>query len=93
MATANKSKSVKSAEKKTSVNQIMVFKKQNYILLMVSLAIIILGFIVMGSGEGKPFDDPMKITVAPVIVLLGFALGVYSILHTSKSSENPEAGK
>jgi len=33
-----------------------------------------------------PFDAPIKITVAPIIVVLGFALGVYSILHTPKDS-------
>lgn len=92
MSTANKKKAGKSPEKKLE-NQLMVFKKQNYTLLIASLAVIILGFIVMGSGNGKPFDDPMKITVAPIIVLLGFALGVYSILHTPKSSENHEESK
>ncbi|MCC6818025.1 MAG: DUF3098 domain-containing protein [Bacteroidia bacterium] len=70
----------------------MVFNKQNYRLLIISLAIIVLGFIVMGMGKEKPFDDPIKITVAPIIVLIGFALGVYSILHAPKSSDNQETG-
>lgn len=88
MATASKSKTTKKIEKQP-VNQTLVFKRQNYILLIASVAIIVLGFIVMGMGKDKPFDDPMKITVAPIIVLLGFALGVFSILHTPKdNSEN-----
>jgi hypothetical protein len=86
MATPSKSKSVK-PEKKT-VNNFMVFKKQNYILLIASLAVVIIGFVVMGSAGGKAFDDPMKITVAPLIVLFGFALGVFSILYTPKDIEN-----
>lgn len=85
MATAGKSKNVKQPEKKT-IKQIMVFKKENYILLVASLLVIIIGFIVMGSGDDKPFDHPMKITVAPLIVLFGFALGVFSILYTPKST-------
>lgn len=92
MATASKTKIVKKADKK-AVNHFMVFKKQNYMLLIASLAVIIIGFIVMGSGKDKPFDDPMKITVAPVIVLLGFALGVFSILYTPKSNDNQEISK
>jgi len=90
MATAPKSKNLRQPEKK-AVNNFMVFKKQNYILLVASLAVIIIGFIVMGTAGGEAFDDPMKITVAPLIVLFGFALGVFSILYTPKNQDN-EAG-
>lgn len=69
----------------------MVFKKQNYILLLASLAVVVIGFVVMGTAGGAAFDDPMKITVAPLIVLFGFALGVFSILYTPKD-ENAETG-
>lgn len=91
MASASqKSKHHKPAEKKAAVNNFMVFKKQNYVLLIASVLVITIGFIVMGSGEGKPFDDPMKITVAPLIVLLGFAIGVVSILYTPKEADKQE---
>lgn len=90
MATAGKSKHSKQPEKKQAP-QLMVFKKQNYILLAVSLAVIILGFTVMSAGDDKPFDDPMKITVAPLIVLAGFALGVFSILYSPKTEEQEES--
>ncbi len=89
MATAGKSKNIKQADKKVK-KQIMVFKKENYILLIASLAVIIIGFIVMGSGDDKPFDHPTKITVAPLIVLFGFALGVFSILYTPKSADGQD---
>jgi hypothetical protein len=89
MARAAKSKQTKKVEKKV-INQLMVFKKENYILLVASLLVIIIGFTVMGAGDDKPFDDPMKITVAPLIVLFGFALGVFSILYTPKSKEENE---
>jgi peptidoglycan/LPS O-acetylase OafA/YrhL len=92
MATASKSRNVKQAEKKV-VNNFMVFKRQNYILLLVSLGVVILGFIVMGTAGGKAFDDPMKITVAPLIVLFGFALGVLSILYTPKGAGDQPGSK
>lgn len=76
----------KTTPKKTK-NTFMVFKKQNYMLLIASVVTLVIGFIVMGSGKDKPFDDPMKITIAPLIVLLGFAIGVVSILYTPKSKE------
>lgn len=92
MASASqKPRHQKPAEKKAPVNNFMVFRKQNYMLLIASVLVITIGFIVMGSGEGKPFDDPMKITVAPLIVLLGFAIGVVSILYTPKEDKQEKA--
>ncbi len=91
MATAaSKSKiSSKNSEKK-SVNNFMVFKKQNYMLLIASVLVLVIGFTVMGSGKDLPFDAPIKITVAPIIVILGFALGVFSILYTPKEANSIE---
>jgi hypothetical protein len=87
MATAsNKAKTTSKTTEKKAVNNFMVFKKQNYILLAASVLVLVIGFTVMGSGDNLPFDAPIKITVAPIIVILGFALGVYSILYTPKDS-------
>jgi hypothetical protein len=87
MATAsNKSKTTSKTTEKKTVNNFMVFKKQNYMLLAASVIVLVIGFTVMGSGDNLPFDAPIKITVAPIIVILGFALGVYSILYTPKDS-------
>ena len=87
MATAsNKGKTTNKTTEKKTVNTFMVFKKQNYMLLAASVLVLVIGFTVMGSGDNLPFDAPIKITVAPIIVILGFALGVYSILYTPKDS-------
>lgn len=77
--------SAKQADKKT-VNTFMVFKKENYLLLIASVVVLVIGFTVMGSGDDLPFDAPIKITVAPLIVIFGFALGVFSILYTPKQA-------
>ena len=93
MATATKKQPIKGKTQPKTENKFFVFKKQNYILLITSVAVIIIGFIVMGSGEGQPFDAPIKITVAPIIVMIGFILGAVSILYTPKQAEsnnNPE---
>lgn len=74
------------AAKEPKNTGVFVFKKENYFLLLLSLLVIIIGFVIMGGSDDKPFDDPMKISVAPVIVLLGFIIGVFSILYTPKSN-------
>jgi hypothetical protein len=70
-------------EKKTSpANQgnksELVFTKKNYQLLLISIAIVVLGFILM-IGTTDIYDF-RKTLLAPIVVLFGFGFGVYAIL-------------
>lgn len=66
--------------------------KENYRLLLIGFAIIILGFILMIGGAS---DDPnvfvydevfaqRRITLAPIIVLAGFIFAVWAIMKKPK---------
>jgi len=70
-------------EKKTSpANQgnksELVFTKKNYQLLLISIAIVVVGFILM-IGTTDIYDF-RKTLLAPMVVLFGFGFGVYAIL-------------
>ena len=69
-----------------------LFDKQNYIIMIIGLIMIGVGFILMSGGKS---DDPnifnpeevysvRRITVAPIVVLLGFLIEIYAIFHKSK---------
>ena len=69
-----------------------LFDKQNYILMVVGLLTIGIGFVLMAGGKS---DDPnifnpeevysmRRITIAPIVVLLGFLIEIYAIFHKSK---------
>ena len=69
-----------------------LFDKVNYKILLVGLAVIALGFILMGGGGS---DDPnvfkadelfsfRRIRLAPTVVLIGFGITIYSILKNPK---------
>lgn len=55
-----------------------VFGKSNYRWLLISLATVMIGFLLM-TGDTDIYDF-RKIILAPVVVLAGFGLGFYSIL-------------
>ncbi len=55
----------------------LIFDKRNYRLLIISVAVVALGFILM-SGKTDIYSDT-KIIVAPLVVLGGFALGFFAI--------------
>lgn len=59
-----------------------VFGKSNYRIMFISIAVIILGFILM-IGETDIYDF-RKIVLAPLVVLIGFAIGFFAILKKRK---------
>ncbi len=68
-----------SSNNKSKVN--FVFDKSNYQFLIISIAIVIVGFLLMmGQTDIYSFR---KIVLAPVVVLGGFGLGFYAILKKS----------
>ncbi len=71
-----------------------VFAKVNFQLLIASVVTIVIGYALMAGGKS---DDPNKfseeifnfqrITLAPIVVLAGYAIGIYAILKKSKDTE------
>ena len=71
--------------------KVMPFGKQNYIIVLIGLALIALGFILMiGGGSTDPdvFNDKMfdfqHITLAPILVLAGFVVEIVAIFWRGK---------
>ncbi|MFD0794769.1 DUF3098 domain-containing protein [Mucilaginibacter litoreus] len=71
--------SVKTAEKPVNTVPVQfVFGRDNYIWLVISIAIVAFGFVLM-SGTTDIYSTT-KIVIAPIVVLAGFGLGFYAIL-------------
>lgn len=69
----------------------LLFKKENYKILLIGLIIIVLGFILMaGGGSDNPnvFSEDIfsfrRIRLAPTVVLIGFGVVFYSIFKKTK---------
>ncbi|HBK83066.1 MAG TPA: DUF3098 domain-containing protein [Flavobacterium sp.] len=69
-----------------------LFEKINYIILLVGLGIIALGFILMAGGgteDPNTFDAASlfsfrRIRLAPTLVLAGFGVTIYAIMKNPK---------
>lgn len=68
-----------------------VLGKMNYILLAVGFVIVVIGYFLMSGGKSpdpKVFSteqfDPIRITVAPILILLGFAINVVALVLRPK---------
>lgn len=69
--------------------------KQNYVLLAIGFAIIVLGFVLMvggGSDDPEVFDESIynfqHITLAPMVVLIGFVFEIYAIMKRTDKKED-----
>ncbi len=72
----------------------MAFNKINYIILAISMAIIVIGFILMsGSGStetafNEDIFSPIRIKVAPIVCFIGFIGIIFGIMfHHNKEAE------
>lgn len=70
----------------------LAFDRVNYILLVVGMVIIVIGFILM-SGDGSTDNaynpdifSARRIKVAPVICLIGFVSMIYAVMRKPKES-------
>lgn len=67
-------------------------EKENYKLMAIGFAIIVLGFILMAGGGS---DDPnvfnpeifsfRRLTIAPILLLFGFVFEIYAIMKKPKT--------
>ena len=70
-------------------------QKENYILLIIGFAVIMLGFLLMMGGKS---DDPnvfneeifnfRRITLAPILVLFGFVFEIWAIMKKPKEEKS-----
>lgn len=83
------------AKKKTDSKKQFAFSRENYKLLIIGAVIIVIGFILMigGKAESPEQFNPevfsfRRITLAPIIVLAGFAFEIYAIMKKPKEDKN-----
>jgi hypothetical protein len=69
-----------------------LFDKENYTWMLIGVGILILGFALMaggGSDDPNVFNpsevySPRRITVAPIVILIGIAVEIYAIFRQPK---------
>lgn len=81
------------AKKETKESTGFALGRENYRLMAIGFAIIVIGFILMAGGGS---DDPnvfspdifsfRRITLAPIVLLFGFGLEIYAIMKKPKGN-------
>lgn len=76
-----------------------LFDKANYMWMLIGIGIMILGFLLMAGGRSANPNEFLpnevygtrRITIAPIIILIGLVVMIYAIFKTPKNSEARKA--
>jgi len=67
------------------------FGRENYVIMLIGLVVIIIGFLLMSGGKSTDpnvFNEEIfsfrRITLAPIVVLLGYGIEIYAIVKKAK---------
>lgn len=74
-----------------------IFTKDNYRWMLIGLAVIAAGMLLMSGGKSN--TDPTvfnkaavysttRITIAPILILLGLVIGIFAIFKNPRTAEN-----
>ncbi|MDA8930772.1 DUF3098 domain-containing protein [Bacteroidia bacterium] len=74
--------STKKSDSNTPAKNQFVFTKDNYMWMLIGLLVVIIGFVLMYGNED--IYDFRKTKLAPVVVVLGFAIEIFAIMKKPK---------
>jgi len=70
------------------------FERINFIIMLVGVVVIAIGYLLMmggGSDDPNVFSEEIfsfrRLTLAPIVILLGFAIEVVAILYTPEKDK------
>jgi Protein of unknown function (DUF3098) len=71
-----------------------LFGKENYMWMLIGLAVLALGFFLMAGGKSndpKVFNadevySTTRITIAPILIIAGFVIEIFAIMKKSKTN-------
>ena len=93
---AQHAKKITTATTKTNIQNSttgnVLFTKENYKWMVIGLVIMALGFFLMAGGKSSNFNvfndkdvySPMRITVAPILIVAGLLLEIFAIMKRPK---------
>jgi membrane-bound ClpP family serine protease len=79
---------------KQATESLFALSKENYKLMAIGFAIIVVGFILLaggGSDDPNVFSEDIfnfrRLTLAPVVLLIGFIFEIYAIMKKPKQDK------
>ena len=93
VVTGTASNNAKKSGSFKSYEGVFLFDKTNYMIMIAGVLVIALGFILMAGGKSpnpnefhpETLYSPIRVTVAPGLILIGFIIQFFAILRKPKT--------
>jgi len=63
------------------------FSKQNYLLMLIGIAVLIIGFVTMSLDKAEYGFGFLGLTLGPIIVMVGFVIQFFAIMFKPKNNK------
>jgi hypothetical protein len=80
--------------KETKLASEFAFRKENYIYLLIGLAVMAIGFLLMIGGKSENpqvFNESIfnfqRLTLAPILILAGYIIQIFAIMKKPKGAQ------
>jgi hypothetical protein len=71
----------------------LAFGKKNYPFMIIGVAVLLIGFLIM-SMDKEPYGFGfLGLTLGPIVVLAGFGIEIYAILHAPAETKGTKENK
>lgn len=78
---------VKTASKRTL--WVLPLTSKNFLYLGVGIAVLLVGFALLSAGIYTGWDNPLSVSVAPVVLIIGYCVVIpWAIMARQKNEEN-----
>lgn len=64
----------------------LAFNKKNYILMLIGIGVLILGFTIMSLDDQDYGFGFLGLTLGPIMVMIGFIIEFFAIMYNPKDS-------
>jgi len=86
MAKVQRTKEIKKPLKKKRISEISLpFTKENYLLLLVGIAVIVVGYVIMEIGGAY---DALALVVSPIILVIGYCVIIPLAIFYKKKDQD-----
>jgi len=91
-AATSKATATKATAPREKINEsAFAFGKENFILLFISIGLLFIGYMLMSGGKAESPEvfnpdvfSSRRITIAPLVVMAGYALAIWAIVKKAK---------
>ncbi len=76
------------AKNRTNVTWNHPWTKRQFLMIGGGIGVIVLGFVLLATGMGSEWDNPLAVDIAPVVLVLGYCIVIpLAIMYGGKDRE------